>query len=197
MQVMIWLVLVVIFIIEIVGRAGRGMAPDDDQLRSPVRREDRVPGGAQPWQRPGGQRWQPVAPAAAPPRQVSRGRLEVDRYAPKAASDTGDGFKWAESPDDHESGEYLGSLGFASEEGASMHDTGTVLGSLSMMFDDEVEDAAGGAQLSGSIVTALALLRSAGDPSEGAGAAVVLAEILGPPRALRRVGPGGARARWH
>ncbi len=195
MQVVIWLALVVMFVVEMASRFSRSISSGQGgHQANPQRRARQVPHGAPPWERPGGQRWYPLDRPAAPEWS--------DPYAPataraRASGTTGaaDTSDWDSSEQDEEAGEYLGSLGFTSEEGASMHDTGAVLSSLSMMFDDEIEDA-GEAHVSGPIAAALASLRSTGGPSEGAGAAIVLAEILGPPRALRRAGPGASRARW-
>ncbi|MDP2873015.1 MAG: hypothetical protein Q8P31_10820 [Bacillota bacterium] len=191
------IILIFVFLVELSARAGRpgqaGRSGRPGQSR-PVRRardgdnwgirvlEQLSQGQRAPWELPGGQQWRPLRPGQQV-QQARQGQLTQSEHAAPADEVT------------VETGDYLGSMGYASAEGLTMHDTETVLGSLSLMLDDEAEAGGGpGDPATGPIATALAALRSTRDPSEGAGAAIVLAEILGPPRALRRTGPGGARS---
>lgn len=241
MNILVWVILVFVLIVEAAsragrragreghaGRAGRAAHPTIEELRQqqlqklqrlqPRRaREDARSGaggstdggGAGPalrWERPGGRQWRPLDGGQPEWRDVGRRRppipaTTVDRGWFGMQDTAGTAAGAGEEPEAAQAGgrdvdSYRGSLGFESEEGATMHDVGTVLGSLSMMFDDETEGEAGAEHAAGPIPAALSLLRSPGGPGEGAGIGIVLAEILGPPRAVRRAGPGGARARW-
>ncbi len=190
-----FIILIFVFLVELSARAGRpgqaGRSGRPGESR-PLRRardgdnwgirvlEQLSQGQRAPWELPGGQQWRPLR-AGQQVQQARQGQLTQSEHAAPADEVT------------VETGDYLGSMGYASAEGLTMHDTGTVLGSLSLTLDDEAEAGGGpgGDPATGPIATALAVLRSTRDPSEGAGAAIVLAEILGPPRAALPLPPQG------
>jgi hypothetical protein len=192
MHIPILIVIVVITLMELASRAGGG-----------GRSRTRPPGTSRPpddwrsmWERPGGREWRPLRPGG--PGSSEGGGSYPARPAP--ASPPGPAAQvsaMAKHTPEDERDDYLGSMGWASEEGTSMLDDGIVLGGASLLlFDDDVEDDDVAVAGSGAIGVALAALRSAAAPSDGAGAAIVLAEILGPPRAISRTGPGSSRSRW-
>lgn len=90
--------------------------------------------------------------------------------------------------------EYLGSLGFESAEGVSMEVRAPVFAAEELAVAGHVTGTP--VPASPAVVRAFSALRAPGGTAEGAAVAIVLSEILGPPRALKpRRSPVAERAR--
>lgn len=182
----------------------RGTPPPQRGGRSP-----RTPWAGQGrWQRPGGSSWRPLPPGPgttggpyeglqrdrrpSDAAQVTSAARPVARPAARPASGRGPEGRSTEpaeqvlEPSVVPSVEYLGSMGFASSEGATLEGPalefepgGTAAAVLPY--------AAGAVRASPAVGRALSLLQPAEGEGRAAGAAaaIVLSEILGPPRALR------------